>query len=92
MTGLSEQMLQSNDVRKGLADETRINPAERMKRLLNFIDRLHDNKHVVEEFQHWDMKLSRDLLPLEGRELDTENIIAGKGKTYNGGISLSMKF
>ncbi|KAL0280141.1 UNVERIFIED_CONTAM: hypothetical protein PYX00_001523 [Menopon gallinae] len=85
MTGLSQKMLESNDVKRGLSEQTRINPAERIERLLKFNRRLQENRNIVQEFKHWDMTLDKDLVRIPARELDPENIVVGGGVKFSSG-------
>lgn len=60
-----------------LAQHTRVSPADRITKLLNFNKRLHTCPNVMEEFTSWNMSLDNKLCRIPARVLPAEKINYG---------------
>lgn len=61
-----------------VAKYTRLNPRERIAKLLKFNERLQTTIESVKNFEDWNTKLDRQMLQLEGRQLAAETIYFGQ--------------
>ncbi|XP_059049511.1 piwi-like protein Siwi isoform X2 [Achroia grisella] len=84
-TGLSDAMRANFQLMSALSNHTKIGPAIRIQKLLNFNRRLTQKKEVVEELGTWSLKLSENLIRIKGRQLPAENIIQGREAKYPAG-------
>lgn len=64
---------------RAVSDYTRMNPANRIKRLLDFNRRLVTTNESMAVLRDWGLELSQNLVEVPGRHLDYENIIFGNG-------------
>lgn len=88
LTGLDDDMRKNNQLMRAMADHTRVNPENRIEKLLAFNRRLQQKPEIGNELRAWDMKLSSRLVEFEGRILGQEKIIAGAHATYMSGMSI----
>ncbi|XP_050436939.1 piwi-like protein Siwi [Adelges cooleyi] len=85
MTGLTDQMRNNFTLMKEMAVYTRVNPNERVKRLVNFAQRLLSSEKSVQELKDWNLSLSKNLVEVTGRTLLPEQIKSNRGD-YNGAM------
>ncbi|XP_071451849.1 piwi-like protein Siwi [Hetaerina americana] len=90
MTGLNENMRKNFPLMKCLADQTRLGPAERIDRLIQFSRRLQGEAKAKADLDRWNMKFSSGLIKFSGRVLAQERIIQG-GKPGKEVLYLSGK-
>lgn len=76
-TGLTDDMRANFKLMKAVAEYTRIGPAQRVKRLLDFNTRLQTTPGSMEILREWTMTLDRELISMTGRELEPEKIVFG---------------
>ncbi|KAK6628902.1 hypothetical protein RUM43_002719 [Polyplax serrata] len=88
MTGLSSRMLENRNLMKALADVTRVPPDSRIERLQVFNRRLQGQDEVAKDLKQWQMKLSKDLIKVTGREFPPETLIGGGQATYSAEIDV----
>ncbi|KAG8223661.1 hypothetical protein J437_LFUL001768 [Ladona fulva] len=74
LTGLTDEMRNNNQLMRGLATHTRVDPSGRIRKLLAFKDRLLNNPNIVQDFNEWNLKLSDRLVTFPARVLDPEKI------------------
>lgn len=85
MTGITDDMRNNFTLMKDMAIHTRVNPAERIKRLVTFADRLLSTNESVAELKRWNLTLSNSLINVTGRVLPMEQIKSNANKAYDGG-------
>lgn len=61
-----------------LAKFTRVSPADRIKKLMNFNRRLYSVQNVVDEFKSWNLELDRDLVRIPARVFPPDRINFGQ--------------
>ncbi|CAF1379493.1 unnamed protein product, partial [Didymodactylos carnosus] len=76
-TGISDALRQDYSFMKEFALHTHIDPTTRFNRLSAFIHGLNRNNEVQNELAKWQISVDEDLVELEGRVLDSEQIIYG---------------
>lgn len=74
-TGLTEDMRSNFRLMKAVAEHTRIGPGQRIRRLLDFNQRLKRTPEAMEVLKEWNMTLAQDLIEFTGRELPPERIV-----------------
>lgn len=74
-TGLTEDMRSNFRLMKAVAEHTRIGPGQRIRRLLDFNQRLKRTPEAMEVLKEWNMTLAPDLIEFTGRELPPEKIV-----------------
>ena len=74
LTGLSDEMKTDFRVMKDIAVHTRITPAVREKRMLDFMNKLQTNAEVKKKLDQWGLKFDSKLLEITGRTLPAEKI------------------
>ncbi|XP_063698509.1 protein aubergine-like [Culicoides brevitarsis] len=74
-TGLTEDMRSNFRLMKAVAEHTRIGPAQRIRRLLDFNQRLKRTPEAMDVLKEWNMTLAQDLIEFTGRELPPEKIV-----------------
>ncbi|XP_034253131.1 piwi-like protein Siwi [Thrips palmi] len=77
-TGLSDNMRGKWQLMAAVSRHTRIQPAERVNRLLAFNRRLQTNPQVMTEFGRFNMSLDNQLVRVPGRQLGVEKIYLGR--------------
>ncbi|ODN03707.1 Protein aubergine [Orchesella cincta] len=80
MTGLSEEMRSNYQLMKSLAVHTQVEPAARVAKLNDFMNRLQTDPKIVEELLRWGLKFRNRLVDLPGRVVPSESIKLGDGK------------
>lgn len=76
-TGLTDSMRENFRLMASLAQKTRLKPDMRIKMLLNFNQRLHNERAVKQEFSEWNLQLDNRLLDIPARQLEAEKIYFG---------------
>ncbi|ENN72042.1 hypothetical protein D910_08708 [Dendroctonus ponderosae] len=85
MTGLTDRQRENFQLMKAMGDHTRVNPGERMDKLLRFIDRLRGCPGAVAEVKKWDLQLADKLVEFPGRVMPTEVLYLKNNLEINGG-------
>ncbi|XP_017770154.1 PREDICTED: protein aubergine isoform X2 [Nicrophorus vespilloides] len=75
MTGLTERQRQNFTLMKNLANYTRVTPNERIRKTLQFSERIRNNANAMEEIKQWDFKLARNIIEFPARVLPAEKVI-----------------
>ncbi|XP_053202757.1 piwi-like protein 1 isoform X2 [Panonychus citri] len=75
MTGITELMRNDMRFRKEVDRHVKLGPAERMKSLKDFAQRLTSHPKVNEEMSQWNLQLDPQLVHLTGRLLASEKIL-----------------
>lgn len=86
MTGIDDEMRSNMKFTQDLARCTRVEPEQRIERLLNFNRRIQEKAAVTEDFQNWNVKFSPNLVEVKGRVLNSEKIIIGGGQSRSAGL------
>lgn len=68
---------------KAVIDTTRVNPIDRVKKIMEFHKKLSSTAQVVKELKDWELKLSNSLVNVPGRILPKERIYFGKSETID---------
>uniref|UniRef100_A0A336MED6 CSON000333 protein n=1 Tax=Culicoides sonorensis TaxID=179676 RepID=A0A336MED6_CULSO len=76
-TGFTDQMRTNFRLMKAVAEHTRVGPAQRVRRLMTFNQRLQGTPESVDVLRQWNMRLSQELVEVTGRELMPERIVFG---------------
>lgn len=66
---------------QAVAEHTRVRPADRIRRLLDFNARLQGADGSVQALGDWQLTLNRDLVTLDARVLENERILARDART-----------
>lgn len=74
-TGFTDEMRNNFRLMKAVAEHTRIGPAQRVRRLMTFNQRLQQTPESMQVFKEWNMRLSPELVEVSGRELPPEKIV-----------------
>lgn len=69
---------------RDIASYIRLTPNQRVQAARKFIAKVNDNPSARAILDNWGLRLSDDLLELQGRQLPPESITFGGGKTVNG--------
>ncbi|XP_014210002.1 piwi-like protein Siwi isoform X2 [Copidosoma floridanum] len=80
-TGLTDSMRNDNRLMSALAKFTRVSPVDRIKKLMNFNQRLHGVPAIAAEIQSWNLELDRKLVDVPARVLTCDKIIYGDNST-----------
>jgi hypothetical protein len=60
---------------KVIDNEIKLNPDKRKGRIGQLIDRLRNEKNVLDELKKWDMRIENDLVNLEGNVMKQVEIV-----------------
>lgn len=74
-TGFTDEMRTNFRLMKAVAEHTRVGPAQRVRRLLAFNERIRQTPECVQALLDWKMRLSPELQKVTGRELPPEKIV-----------------
>ncbi|KAF2879557.1 hypothetical protein ILUMI_26606 [Ignelater luminosus] len=85
MTGLTDQQRANFSLMKALAEHTRMAPGPRIKKLLQFSNRLCEHPDIVRDLREWNLELAQRLVDLPGRILPPEKVFGGGGSEYSAG-------
>uniref|UniRef100_A0A8C9STC4 Piwi-like RNA-mediated gene silencing 1 n=1 Tax=Scleropages formosus TaxID=113540 RepID=A0A8C9STC4_SCLFO len=79
LTGLTDKMRNDFNIMKDLSAHTRLNPEQRERRLLRFVNSIHkyEGRGAQKELNTWGLNFDNELLPLPARILPTERIMQG---------------
>ncbi|CAO1306056.1 unnamed protein product [Diamesa serratosioi] len=80
VTGLTDEMRKNYNLMNAVAVHTRLNPQDRVKRLLDFNQRLQKTAASTEVLQEYNVDLSKELIQLKGRVFPPEKIYFGNKK------------
>lgn len=59
---------------KALKNHTQVVPESRIAKLMRFNERLNQVREVREEFKQWDLSLARDLVKIQARVVQAEQL------------------
>lgn len=85
MTGLDDGMRNNKQLTRAMSQYTRVEPEQRIDRLLNFNRRIQEKATTTDNFKEWNVRFSKDLVEVQGRVFPQENIKAGKGESCQAG-------
>ena len=92
LTGLSEDMRNNFKVMKEIATFTRLSPAQRQSSLKTFIQSVNGHPDCRNLLDGWNLKLSDNLVTLNGRVLGSETLHFGKmGRAVQADWSSSLR-
>lgn len=77
-TGLSDEMLSDFRFMKSLSVYTKMGPAQRIKKLMDFNKKLHNTPEAVATLKEWQLGVSKNLVKVKGRILPPEMIFQGQ--------------
>ncbi|XP_051173756.1 piwi-like protein Siwi isoform X2 [Leptopilina boulardi] len=80
-TGITDEMRSSYQTMNALATHTKLEPRQRIERLMSFNRRLLGEKKIVDELEEWGLKLDNKLVQLPGRVIQKDKIIMAHGMT-----------
>jgi len=80
-TGMTDPMRENYKLMSCVAQYTRLNPRNRVQKLLSFNKRLQDTPAIVKEFSEWNLELDHKLLDIPGRLLNNEVLTFGGNAT-----------
>lgn len=84
-TGLTDAMRENFRLMSALAIHTRVNPQQRIQKLMQFNQRLLAEKRAVDKLAEFKMTLDKNLVTMDCRVEETENIIWGGNKILGAG-------
>ncbi|XP_060827964.1 piwi-like protein Siwi [Bombus pascuorum] len=84
-TGLTDKMRENFGLMRSLAEYTRVSPDSRMKKLMDFNNRLRSEPAIVAELSQWNLTLADRLLDVPARVLDAELILLGNNCVISAG-------
>lgn len=76
-TGYTDEMRRNFNLMKDVAVYTRVGPAQRIARLIEFNKRLQNTKASTDCLREWNLNLERDLVDVPARQLPPEQIKLG---------------
>jgi len=80
-TGMTDRMRQDFRLMQEISAYTRLNPQKRIEALESFNHRLQTTPESMKILNEWDMKLDKELMEIEARELPKESIVFGGDQT-----------
>lgn len=80
-TGYTDEMRRNFNLMRDLAIHTRVGPAQRITKLLEFNQRLQQTPNSVACFNDWSLNLNTRLVEIPARQLPGEIIQLGQYKT-----------
>lgn len=80
VTGLTDEMRKNYTTMNAVAQHTRLSPADRIARIINFNLRLQSNAVSAEVLKEYNVTLSNELVALQGRVLSPEKVIFGNNQ------------
>lgn len=78
---MTDAMKSNFRLMSALAIHTRVSPADRIKKLMKFNERLHRVPSIVQELKNWNLTLDKKLVDVPARILPPDTIIYGKNAT-----------
>lgn len=88
LTGLTDQMRTNFPLMKALGVHTKVGPSNRIRKLLQFNERLHQSSQAMEQLKKFGMGLERNLVRIPGRVAQTEKILLGNQKFCTAGSNV----
>lgn len=85
LTGLTDEMRSDFKIMRDIATFTRITPNQRVNALGQFCKRVDSTPETREILSGWGLTMDPEPVRLEIRQLDEQQIIFGKNKTYSAG-------
>ncbi|CAG9764075.1 unnamed protein product [Ceutorhynchus assimilis] len=85
MTGLSDKQRGNLQLMRAMSEHTRVNAGDRMRKLLQFAERLRACPAALEEIRRWDLKLAENLIEFQGRVLPAESLLLRDNQPIQGG-------
>lgn len=82
LTGLSDDMRSDFKVMKDIATHTRVTPEQRQLTLCKFIQNVNSTPEARKVFADWGLQLQDSPLFVQGRQLDIEKMMVGRGVTF----------
>jgi len=79
LTGLTDAMRADFRFMKQVAELSKLDPNNRVRKLQEFINRVNSNPKVKADMVKWDMKFDSNLVKFKGRVLPPEKILCGRG-------------
>lgn len=76
-TGMTEAMRKDFKLMQDLSKYTRLSPADRVKALKKFNNRIQSTPESVQVLEEWKMELSKELVTVPGREFPAETVCFG---------------
>lgn len=76
-TGYTDEMKRNFNLMKDVAVYTRVGPAQRIARLIEFNKRLQTTQASTDCLREWNLDLERDLVDVPARQLPPEQIKLG---------------
>lgn len=67
---------------KAMSEHTRVGPAGRINKLIDFNRRLRMSPESSQVLRDWNLELSQELVKVPARVLPNENIVFGGGVKY----------
>lgn len=80
-TGYTDEMRRNFNLMRDVATHTRVGPASRITKLLQFNQRVQTNAGSVQVFTDFSLELGRDLVTINARQLPTRLIQLGGQRT-----------
>lgn len=80
ITGMTDSMRNDFNLMKELARHTKMDPRNRIQRLMDFNKRLHEVPESDGVFKEWNLELDRHLVEFKGRQLPQTEIIFNDNK------------
>lgn len=80
-TGYTDEMRRNFNLMKDVATHTRVGPASRINKLLQFNQRVQTSEKSIGCFTEYGLQLGRDLVTIQARQLPTRLIQLGGDKT-----------
>ncbi|XP_014216976.1 piwi-like protein Siwi [Copidosoma floridanum] len=80
-TGITDAMRQDMNLMKALTDKTRINPSDRINKLLDFHTRLNSKSDIKVDFANWDLEIDDKLIEIPARVFPRQKIGFGNNVT-----------
>lgn len=85
LTGLTDEMRSDFKVMRDIATYTRISPNQRVSALSKFCNRVNSTEETRAILSGWGLTIDPEPVRLEIRQLDEQQIIFGKNKTFSAG-------
>ncbi|CAG9764076.1 unnamed protein product [Ceutorhynchus assimilis] len=85
MTGLSDKQRENFQLMKAMGEHTRVSAGDRMRKLLQFAQRLRACPTALEEIKRWDLQLADNLIEFQGRVLPAESLLLRNNQPIQGG-------
>ncbi|XP_037560629.1 piwi-like protein Siwi [Dermacentor silvarum] len=83
LTGLTDDIRSNFSIMKDLASEMKLDPAQRVANLQEFMQNMSRNQQVVKEMGQWGLKFSESLVEIDARQVQPERVIHGNNIRSN---------